>query len=84
MNFGGSPVQKNDVIQGAGWLIQNDITCGQVSGTGMPPTIESSLHFVFIVPYEWAHWARVFVTGKPVQPSFMRHSSLLGQFVGYE
>ncbi len=30
-----TPVEKNDVIQGAGQLGQNDITWGQAKGTGM-------------------------------------------------
>ncbi len=28
---------KNDIIQGAGWLGQNDVTWGQASSTGVPP-----------------------------------------------
>ncbi len=28
---------KNNVIEGAGWLVQNDITWGQANSTGMPP-----------------------------------------------
>jgi hypothetical protein len=31
-----SKVNKNDVIQGAGWLGQNDVTWGQANSTGMP------------------------------------------------
>ncbi len=30
-------VNKNDVIQGAGQLGQNDVTWGQANFTGMPP-----------------------------------------------
>ncbi len=30
-------VNKNDFIQGAGKLGQNDITCGQANITGVPP-----------------------------------------------
>jgi len=28
---------KKDAIQGAGYVDQNDFTCGQASSTGMPP-----------------------------------------------
>jgi hypothetical protein len=38
---------------------------------------QHSHHFV---AYEWAQYARVFVTGKPLRPSVMKHSSSLGPF----
>ncbi len=30
-------VNKNDFIQGAGWLGKNDVTWGQANSTSMPP-----------------------------------------------
>ncbi len=36
------------------------------------------------VTYEWAHYARVFVPGKPFQPSVLYHSSLLDSYLSNE
>jgi hypothetical protein len=43
-----------------------------------------SQHFVFFITYEWTKYVRVFVPGKPFQPSGPKHSSLLGAFVSSE
>jgi len=43
-----------------------------------------SNHSIFFVISEWEQLARVFVHAKPFQPSAMKHSSLLGQFITYE
>ncbi len=40
--------------------------------------------FIFYVTYEWGQQARMFDPGKPFQPSVIRHSSILYQFVSWK
>ncbi len=36
---------------------------------------------VVFITYDWVQQDRVFFLGKPLQPSVMKHSNLLGPFV---
>ncbi len=42
-----------------------------------------SEYFIFLVTFEWAQQARVFVPNKPFQPSVME-DTLWGPFLSYE
>ncbi len=43
-----------------------------------------SQHFIFLVTYEWALKATVFVPGKPFQLSVMQHSNIWRQLLDFE
>jgi hypothetical protein len=43
-----------------------------------------SQNFIFFIAYKCAQLARVLDPGKPIQPSVIKHSNLLGLFVSYE
>jgi len=40
-----------------------------------------SQHFIFFLTYDCVQWATTIVPGKPVQPTVLKHSSLLGTFL---
>jgi hypothetical protein len=40
--------------------------------------------FMFFITSELAQKPRLFVPGKPLQPSVMEHSSVLGPFISYK
>ncbi len=46
--------------------------------------VSFSQHFIFLITYTWAQWARVFVPGNTFLPGVMKHSSFLGQCMSYE
>jgi hypothetical protein len=46
--------------------------------------LQSYYNNFFIIPYEWAQYARPLVTALPIQPNAIKHSSLLGSFLSCE